>query len=54
MITVPFPMSITGELEKEICVWVKEHARFGDTSSIIVFDDEELATYFKLKFRLWA
>jgi hypothetical protein len=50
MITVPFPVSISGELEKQICVWVKEHARFGYTSFIIEFDDEELATVFKLRF----
>jgi len=50
MIIVPFPINISGNLERQICAWVKEHARFGYTSFIIEFDDEELATYFKLKF----
>jgi len=52
MITVPFPVNISGELEKQICAWVGEHARFGATTFIIEFDDEELATIFKLKFGL--
>lgn len=52
MITVPFPISISGKLEKEIAAWVGEHARFGYTSFLIEFDDEELATYFRLKFGL--
>lgn len=50
MIRVPFSVGISGELEKQICAWVKEHARFGYTTFIIEFDDEELATLFKLKF----
>lgn len=50
MITVPFPVDVSGELEKKICAWVKEYARFGDTTFIIEFDDEELALYFRLRF----
>ena len=52
MITISFPVDVRGELEKKICAWVKEYARFGDTTFIIEFEDEELATYFRLKFGL--
>jgi hypothetical protein len=52
MIKVAFPVDINGEREKEICVWVNAYARFGNTTFIIEFDDEELATYFKLRFGL--
>jgi hypothetical protein len=52
MITVPFPVDISGKREKEISAWVGQHARFGPTSLLIEFDDEELALYFRLKFGL--
>jgi len=50
MIKVKFPMDVSGALEKEICAWVKEHAQLGDPADHILFEDEELAIYFRLRF----
>ena len=52
MIKVPFPMDVSGALEKEICKWVLENAMLGVTGDHILFEDEELAIYFRLRFGL--
>lgn len=50
MIKISFPMDVSGQLEKDICKWVKENAELGDPADHILFEDEEQVIYFKLKF----
>jgi hypothetical protein len=56
MITVLFPIEINGQLENDICDWLSENAEHiqmgGDYDDFIIFEDAELAIYFKLKFGL--
>jgi hypothetical protein len=56
MIMVLFPLEINGQLENDICNWLSENAEHiqmgGDNDDLIIFEDAELAIYFKLKFGL--
>lgn len=54
MIKVPFSMYIAGQLEKDICEWVKENAILGNPADHIIFEDEEQVLYFRLKFGIWV
>jgi len=50
MIKLPFPMDVSGQLEKDICRWIKENAILGNPADHILFEDEEQVLYFRLKF----
>ena len=52
MIIVPFPMDITGQLEQDICDWVEENAELNELGNAVIFEDGELALYFRLRFGL--
>jgi hypothetical protein len=52
MIKIPFPMDVSGQLEKDICKWVREYAILGNPADHILIEDEELALYFRLRFGL--
>ena len=53
MTTIPFPISIRGEFENRICVWIGENidgCEFSEDAFNIIFLDDELALLFRLKF----
>lgn len=52
MIRIALPIGVIDDREKEICRWMAfaEGARFSKCFSYIEFEDEELASYFRLRF----
>ncbi len=56
MTLVPFPSYICGDLEMNICYWIdknEETVRLNEINPYLIeFDDDELATYFRITFGL--
>ena len=58
MVRVHFPIYLGFELEKQICMWIDIQSKKGEQVSLddcgiyINFEDNELATIFRLQFSL--